>query len=386
MSYGSLSVFYPWLVAVVLGETPERIGIAVTAVMAPAMLFMLWGGAIADRLDGRRLLIGYVGLAALVPAALAVAMAFGAATFPIVLAYGFVFGSLAAFIVPTQDTLLSHLVSADVPRRVAMATTLQFGWRLIGVALAGLAGTVGAVVLLWGQAAALALGALTAVCLPRAGAARHRPAGGRPRLLAGLGEAAADARILPVLAANAAVGVLYVGAFLVIAPLLVRDVFRGGSGELALVNLSFFGGTVASTMAQIRLRPLARPGRAIVGALTGGAFVLAAMAWAPSLGALCVLCLVWGVGAGIAMTQSRIVIQTAAPVSHRARLLAALQLGLTGGGPLGALVTGYVAGRVGPRQAVLYPAAVMLAVIGGLLATTRVWSQTPGGTTLSTRP
>jgi MFS family permease len=365
-------------VAVVLHETPERIGIAQTAAMGPAVLFMLWGGAIADRGDGRRLLAGYLALATLPPLALAAAVGAGVSGYGVVLLYGAALGSLSAFAMPTQDALLSQVVGANLPRAVAVASTMQFVFRLLGTAAAGLAAVVGTIGVLSGQAAVLALGALTVLRIPasRAGAGpRIRPADARERVFAGLGEAVRDQRILPVLVATAAVGVLYVGAFLVIMPLLVRDAFHGGSGELALLNLCFWGGTLASTVAQIRLRPIRRPGRAIVTALTAGAVILAAMAWAPSLAALASLCLVWGMGAGVAMTQSRTVVQIAAPATHRARLLAALQLGLTGGGPVGALATGYLAGMVGPRQAVLYPAATMIAVLVVLLSTTRVWSQ-----------
>ena len=70
-SYGVQMTLFPWLVAVALREPASRVGIAWTAMMAPAIVFMLLGGAVADRADGRRLLIYYHLLAAGPPLALA---------------------------------------------------------------------------------------------------------------------------------------------------------------------------------------------------------------------------------------------------------------------------------------------------------------------------
>jgi MFS family permease len=191
----------------------------------------------------------------------------------------------------------------------------------------------------------------------------------------GLRAAAESPILVPVLIANLAVGVLYVGAFLVILPLIVRDVYGGGSAELSLVSLGFWGGTIGSTLVQIRLGALRRPGRAIVLALFLGAGVLAAMAWPGSFPAFVALCLVWGLGAGVVMTQARTLVQSAAPETHRARILSLFQLGLMGGAPVGALLIGYLAALTGPRGAAVYPAGCMLLVLAGLLLRSRLWQQ-----------
>ncbi|MGH7299597.1 MAG: hypothetical protein ACREK9_02435 [Candidatus Rokuibacteriota bacterium] len=46
-----------------------------------------------------------------------------------------------------------------------------------------------------------------------------------------------------------------------------------------------------------------------------------------------------------------------------------------GGAPVGALLIGYLAALTGPRGAVVYPAAGMLLVLGGLLLRSRLWHQ-----------
>lgn len=73
------------------------------------------------------------------------------------------------------------------------------------------------------------------------------------------------------------------------------------------------------------------------------------------------------------MTQSRTIVQLAVPPTHRGRVLAIFQLGITGGAPLGALAVGYLAAATGARPAVVYPAAAMLVVIAYLAARSRLW-------------
>jgi MFS family permease len=99
------------------------------------------------------------------------------------------------------------------------------------------------------------------------------------------------------------------------------------------------------------------------------------MAWPSSFLTFVSLCLVWGLGAGVVMTQGRTIVQSAAPETHRARILLLFQLGLMGGAPVGALLIGYLAALTGPHQAALYPAASMLFVLAALLLRSRLWQQ-----------
>ena len=69
-----------------------------------------------------------------------------------------------------------------------------------------------------------------------------------------------------------------------------RRATRAGPRETSLVSFSFWGGTIAATLTQIRLGALRRPGRAILLALTLGALVLAAMSLALPFRGLLFLC------------------------------------------------------------------------------------------------
>jgi MFS family permease len=376
VGYGMGSILFPWLVAVVLHESPHRLGLAQLALMGPSTALLLIGGAVADRRDCRALLVRYHALALLPPVALGVAIVVDVISYPVVLAYGLAMGTLSAFIMPARDSLLTRMVTGGLPRAVALTAAAQFVFQLAGIALAGMAGYIGPVPLLAVQSLALGAGAVTAWRLRPAPPISSASAENRlAAIREGLHVVVRSPRILPIVVAIAAVGVFYVGAFVVVIPLLVRDAYGGGAAELAIVNFCFWGGTVAATLAQVGRRAVERPGRAILLSLTFGAVILAAMAVPSPFWMLVGLCTVWGMGGGVTMTQARTVAQLAAPGTHRARVLAVFQFGLLGGAALGAVVIGYIVGAVGPRQAVIYPAVAMTCVLAWLALGSSLWKQ-----------
>src|SRR6185369_5880630 len=115
-------------------------------------------------------------------------------------------------------------------------------------------------------------------------------------------------------------------------------------------------------------------GRLVVSAVSVGSVILVCMALQPSFLVLNALCFVWGLGAGITMTQGRTVLQIVAPPTHRARVMALFQLGLGGGGPIGAFVAGSLAALWGLKLAMILPALAMAVVIGFVLVGSRVWT------------
>ena len=68
---GIQMVLFPWLVAVQLGESAEKVGIAQMAGQIPALALILMGGVIGDRFDQRRILLVIHVLAAIPPLVLA---------------------------------------------------------------------------------------------------------------------------------------------------------------------------------------------------------------------------------------------------------------------------------------------------------------------------
>src|SRR4029079_686896 len=65
----------------------------------------------------------------------------------------------------------------------------------------------------------------------------------------GVSEAARSGQIWPVLLLNFGIGLFYVGPFLAVIPLAVRDAYGGSSAELAYINLAFWAATIIASMA-----------------------------------------------------------------------------------------------------------------------------------------
>jgi MFS family permease len=189
VSWTGDSVFtigFAW--AAVHAAPPALAGFLVGAVMLPQAVLLLLGGALADRVDTRRILLACNVVRVLVLLAGAVAWQEGVARVPLLLAVVLCFGVADAIHNPANATLPRQLVRPEDLGRVAGA--LQVARRLSVFAGAGLGGWLAAaygfgVALLVDAASFVVVGAvLWVVARPRV--VLHRdPAGS---LLTGLGE------------------------------------------------------------------------------------------------------------------------------------------------------------------------------------------------------
>src|SRR5262249_51629149 len=177
------------------------------------------------------------------------------------------------FAVPTRDALLPFVARGSLPRAVALATALQFGGQLIGITFASSADKLGAVPLLLTQAGLILLGSLAVWRLPDP--PPHPPARHRSfwRSAAdGVAEAARSDQVWPVLLINFGAGVFFVGPFVAVLPVAVRDYYHGGARELSFVNLAFWAATIVASMALAGLsRRVSLRGRLVRFAVLGGA-------------------------------------------------------------------------------------------------------------------
>src|SRR5262245_5975510 len=116
--------------------------------VVPIVLFSLWGGIVADRMDRRRIMLGAQTVMALVSLGLAaLALSHGDRIWPIYLLNA-VQASAAAFDNPARQALIPRLVPpADLPGALSLNLTMFNLAMILGPALAGLviAGGAGAV-------------------------------------------------------------------------------------------------------------------------------------------------------------------------------------------------------------------------------------------------
>jgi MFS family permease len=372
---GAQATLFPWLVAVLLSESAVRVGAAQTLAMLPALLLVLPGGVVADRSDGRSLLIRLHALAAVPPAALAIALAQGHRSYAAVLAYAIAMGAISALAIPTRDALLSRVGGPDLQRAVTLSIALQVASQIAGTLVGGLAATWGAPSVLAVQAGANLAGALASRRLPPASPSPSASSrtGRWAEIREGFRELVRTPRLLPVTLLFASVGLLFLGAFLVAMPLVVRDAYAGSSVEIAAANGSMMAGMFAGSGALLVRGGARHEGRALILSLVGGALALAGISLGPPLPVVYGLVFAFGVGGGIAMPVGRTLIQEAAPETHRGRVLSVYNLAFLGSAPLGAFGMGLLVEGVGALSAMLAPGVGMLLVVAAALSASEVW-------------
>ncbi len=368
---GVQQVLFPFLVAVVLQESAQRVGIAQMSWQLPALFLLLLGGVIGDRFDQRRVLLLSHVLAAIPPLVLAWLVGAGQLSFGILIVYGLVGGVFTGLSQPARDALLNRVAGGQVQRTVIQVMTLQWTLQIVGIALASSADIVGVVPLMLLQGAIMAAGAL-AIVRVRVPPATHAPATGSAlgAIREGLALVRRSEVIRPAVTLMAAVGVFFAGGYVVLLPLIIRDVYGGSAADISIAFLANITGTVAASLWMLRRGGVARPGRATFIALVSGCLVLTVAQLELPLFGFYVVIFFWGLGGGVCMNMLRSVVQAASTASHRARVMSVLSLGLMGGMPVGSLLMGFVAGEIGALATLLLP------VVGVLAVTTWVYART----------
>jgi MFS family permease len=379
---GIQSTLFPYLVAVVLAESARSVGIAQTLVMLPALLLILLGGAAADRADCRKLIVRLHLIAALPPLGLAAVIANDELSYMALVAYGLALSSIAAFVVPARDSLLSRVAGQDVQRAVIATMGIQNVSQIVGTALGGVAAALGAPLLLVGQSVMLAIGSIVSARLlparPITRGARSSPAA---QIRAGLQEVASSPHLRAATGLAIAIGLFFMGSFVVALPLLLRDSYDGSAPEIATSSASMMLGMLCGTVVLFARGGVQRQGRALILSLAAGAFVLASFGLAPPLAALYGLVFLFGAVGGVALPSARTLVQEAASEAQRARVLSVYSLGFMGAAPVGALSMGFLVEAFGAQAAMLPPAAAMLVTVTVTALTTDLWSYQGRGRT-----
>ncbi len=365
MSWGMNSVIFAWLVVDVLEAPPRWVGIAQSSTMLPSLALLLIGGAAADRLDPRRTVALLHLVAALPILGLAAIFAFGSISMPILLAYGATLGTLQAFVIPARDAVLPRVAGPDLMRAIAALTIFQFGGQASGAFLAGSAESVGLVAVLCFQAVIVSLGAFGSRGAPAipARTPEQLQRSALHDIAEGLATVARTPKLRIPVSLVGAVGIFFIGPFMVTFPLIVSELYGGGSARLGLVLMTFPIGAITGSFVIRAVGGIRRKGLALIIALACGAMMLCVLSLGLPFPLFVLGTLVWGLAGSVFINTSRTMAQEAAPLEQRGRVLAAYQLGFAGASPIGALLAGVVAERIGALDTLLAAGLAMLALL-----------------------
>jgi MFS family permease len=352
-----------------LAPSPVMVSLVQAAAMLPVFLFALPGGALADILDRRRILIAaqlWIAAAGMLLAGLAALGLLGAWG---LLALTFAIGAGTAVIFPAWAAATPDLVPRDDMVQAVALNGVGFNLaRALGPAIGGF------VMAAAGPAAAFALNALGFLALLWALVAWRRPALPRSHLPPERLPSAVRAGLRFALAVPAMrAAILRACAFFVFAsavwallPLVVRERLELGPAAFGMM-LGVAGiGAVAAGVAMPALRARLPQGRLVFFAslLAYAATALLGLAphWAPAASAMLVFGAAW-LAAGSTLGVAA---QLTAPAWARARALGVYHLSFFGALALGSAFWGWVGTRAG------VPIALVLCAATGAVAAAAV--------------
>ena len=349
-----------WLILELTGSG-LAVGLATALQFTGILLFGIWGGALADRFDKRRLLIlTQAAMAAPALALFALALS-GSVEVWIVYALIAVRGLVLAVDNPTRQAFVIEIVGSDrVVNAVALNSVIVHSARIGGPALAGI------VIALWGVTLCFALNALTFVVMIAALVAMRTPElAPRPARQAsyGIGAAlryvAATPELRVPLLLMAVLGTLGFN-FQVILPLLARFSFGGEVSAYSLLMIAMGAGAIAGSLLAAA-RSDVGPRLTVAGA---AAFVVAGLlaAGAPTLPLeMAALALLGGASVVFAASINA-GLQVAAAPEMRGRVMAIYSVVFLGSTPVGGPITGWLGEAVSPRASLLLGALAAAAV------------------------
>ena len=220
---------FAWLVTMVLHETPQMVGVAQMAMLVPVMLLMLFGGGVADALGGRRIAILAQSFAVVPSIGLLLVLAFDTLDFRLMIIYAVAMGCATAFVTPARDGLLNLVAEGRIQRTVTLVSLIQFGVQMVGFTVAGLAGRIGPLAVIGFQTAVLIVGAVAYTRLP-APPVRSVVMPSLRELVGSVVEGSQTVlrsdSMRPVVVQNIAMGICFMGSYIVAMPLLVREVYQ----------------------------------------------------------------------------------------------------------------------------------------------------------------
>lgn len=356
---------------VAAGERAPAIAAALIAQTLPGALLALVGGAVADRVERRRILMRTYGAAALVSACYVALAGLDVRTVWPVFPLAALVGSAGAFTNPARQSLLPQLVTrAQLQNAVILGTmgfmaALQFLGPTLGGLLVdarGLAAAFAVEVALLAAAAALFSRIRTA-----APAASGRSVAGD--LADGVRYVAREPTLRALVLLAAIPGVLFVAPFAVTVPLVVPDVLHASDKWVGLLWGSFGAGVFTGSVL-LTLRPLPRRGLAICLANLAGGVVLVLYGRSDALPRSLALLFAWGLGASVFMNYVVTLLQERADPARLGRVMSMYSLVFFVSMPVGYAQAGALTSAFGPQAALVangvVAAAVGLACLAGL--------------------
>ncbi len=351
-----------WLV-LQLTNSAFKVGLVTTLGTLPILLFTLYGGVVADRVDKRRrVLLLQCGML-LEALTLGILTYLGHITVEWVMGLAVFFGLLSAFEVPTRQSLIAEIVDReDLMNAIALNSSAFNLARVVGPAIAGLLiSTVGLSACFFANAAsylAVIIG-LVSMRVRRDALPPAVPA--LSALMEGVRYVFGNPwprALIGIIATFSVFGF----SFMTMMPVFARDALGlDAAGYGALVSTVGIGAATGA-IGMAGLGGQARRARLVIGSSVLFGVLLASAALAPNFPLALLLFTLTGCTMALNGILANTMLQLQAPDHLRGRVMGFYSFTVLGMGPLGALQAGWVSEHFGVRTSLALGGAVCLVV------------------------
>jgi MFS family permease len=355
------TVAHGWLV-LTLTNSPLAVGLVSMLGSMPILLFTLYGGIVADRVDKHRLIVVLQCLMLLEAVALGVLVATHAVTVAWVIGLAVFFGLLTAFEVPARQAFVAEMVGkGQLMNAIALNSSAFNVARVVGPAVAGV--TLAA----FGPAACFFVNAASYLAVIVGLLRMRREEQPRSEVPVDLMISFREGlryvwhnrwpRALVILTT---IFTVFGYPFMTMLPVYARDVLGTGAGGYGAVVASVGAGAAAGALFLAGFGRPRRQTRVALGSAALFGLVLAASASARTFVPAVALFTLAGLTMALHGIAANTLLQREAPAHLRGRVMSFYAFAVLGLAPLGSLQVGWVSERFGVAVAFL---------IGGIACT-----------------
>ncbi len=344
------------------------LGITSFAGQIPVLLLGLLAGVLSDRWNRRRIIIATQALAMLQAFLLGFLTVTNLITINELIVLCFCLGCVNAFDLPTRQAFINEIVdtSADLPNAIALNSSMVNGARLFGPSVAGIIiDLVGEAIcfLLNGLSFLFVIAALLAMRIaPRPRRTSHGSVAGglREGFVYAFGFAPVRA-ILLLVAMTGLVGMPYI----VLLPIFAGDVLNGDARTFGFLAGASGVGALSGSLYLASRSSVLGLGRWIAGAAATFGLALIAFSFSRHIYlSMAILC-VAGFSIIVQLASCNTILQTIVDDQKRGRVMSLYTVAFLGLSPLGSLMAGGLASRIGTPNTVCLGGACC--VLGAVL-------------------
>ena len=362
------TVAHGWLV-LTLTDSPFVVGLVSTLGSLPILLFTLYGGVVADRVNKRHFIIVLQTGMLLEALALGILTQFGWITVTWVMILAAFFGLMMAFEVPVRQAFMVDLVGqGELMNAIALNSSAFNLSRVIGPVIAG------GIIAVAGLAACFYANALSFVAVLAILFYIKMPEGDPPKEPLDLRRSLAEGlryvsterwpRTLVLLTATLSI---FGFSFLTMLPVFARDVLDVGAAGYGLALAAVGVGAVTAALGVAAFGSRVRQGRTALASAGVLGFAITLMALLPYLLPTIVLAAIAGCAMAASGITTNTLLQRQSPDHLRGRVMGFYSFVALGMAPFGSLQAGWISEHLGVRASFAIGGTVCLLAVTGVV-------------------